>query len=221
MCHDNPMFKIHARIMGAISVMALVGCASDGEIPAAVQQERIRMATPVVTAAPPPPLQTPKPAAPGRPQPVYKNPTLAEVGHDAYVNERGELIPPGTKYVFADAGGWNLNAVRNPGQAYIPPENQVLVPTAPGAGYVPGIASPGAVRQELPSEPRLLFDLQDVRVTGMISKGDEARARELAGPGETAVFDERMGWVIVPSEVLRGVYNLPSQGGPRPTGGQP
>lgn len=200
-------------VVAALGVVWVCGCSTTGEVSPRQARERIRVAEPVVSVQPPPVVvEKPKPKPLDKPQPVYRNPTVAEVGFGPYVNERGELIEPGKKYVFVDPGGWNLDAVRNPERGYIPPENQVPVPGAPGRVYTPGGASPGAVREELPVQPRLLFDLSDIRVTGMIGRGDEARARELAGPGEVAVYDERMGWVIVPSEVLRGVYNLPSEG---------
>ncbi len=153
---------------------------------------------------------------PTEPLPIWKDAQVTRVELDAYVNENGEAFGPSVKYVVKQAGGWNIDALRNPHRAYVPTENVPPIPSssgfsanpmiAPGEAATPSTQTPGVVGAVQPS---IIQRMTDVRVTGFVEKSQETYARAMAKPGETPLFDEAMGWILVPQSVLVPANQLP------------
>lgn len=163
-----------------------------------------RMSDPSITAVPITPTEPPRVARiPQDPIPVYKPAKIRQVTLDAYVNERGEAFPPTTKYVVEDPGGWNMEALRSPQVAYVPPSSSLEIPVAPGMQYTTMNQTVGS--QAPPKDAngaRFLYNLKDVKITGFTEMSQEGRARSAASPSEATIFDEKLGWVLVPKSVL-------------------
>ncbi len=202
MCYRLPVLLI---------TLFLAGCAHSGS-------SRVSVAT--ASTAPAPIAVLPRPSTPAveavtitdDPLPVYRSPKVVKVTVAPYINAKGEAFPESTKYVFADEGGWNIEALRNPERAYIPADNVLKPRHAPGVEW--GVVSPGSAQVSefslnLVSAPvRQLFDLEQVRLTGFFERTDEPRARQEAdrlagGTGKgVAVYDQDLGWIIVPESAL-------------------
>jgi hypothetical protein len=162
-----------------------------------------RMADPVVTEIPITPTEPPRVArVPQDPIPVYKPAKIREVKMDAYVNERGEAFPPSTKYVIEDPGGWNMDALRSPQVAYVPPSSALEIPAAPGLKYTQMTQSSAIPGPAQGNPSRLLYNLKDVKITGYTEMAQESRARNMATPSEATIFDDKLGWILVPKSVL-------------------
>ncbi len=151
------------------------------------------------------------------PLPVWNDAQVVRVDLDAYVNEKGEAFGPSTKYVVKQPGGWNVDALRNPHRSYVPTENVPPVPSQNGFMANP-MVSPGTGAltvgdQVRPLQPSLLQDLSAVRITGFIERSQENLARGMAQNGEIPLFDESLGWVLVPQSAL-----VPSNQLPQPSG---
>lgn len=176
-------------------------------------RESARMADPVVTEIPITPTEPPRVARiPQDPIPVYKPAKIREITMDAYVNERGEAFPPSTKYVIEDPGGWNMDALRSPQVAYVPPSSALEIPSAPGLNYTQMTQSSAVPGPAQGNPSRLLYNLKDVKITGYTEMAQESRARSMAAPSEATIFDDKLGWILVPKSVLNA-----SQGAkPRP-----
>jgi len=188
-------------VLAALSISA---CASkEKRAEAAMDRAVARMADPVVTEIPITPTEPPRVArVPQDPIPVYKPAKIREIQLDAYVNERGEAFPPSTKYVIEDPGGWNMEALRSPQVAYVPPSSSLEIPSAPGLNYTSmtqSSADPGPARG---NASRLLYNLKDVKITGYTEMAQESRARGMASPSEATIFDDKLGWILVPKSVL-------------------
>jgi hypothetical protein len=162
-----------------------------------------RMADPVVTEIPITPTEPPRVArVPQDPVPVYKPAKIREVKMDAYVNERGEAFPPSTKYVIEDPGGWNMEALRSPQVAYVPPSSALEIPVAPGLNYTQMTQSSTSPGPAQGNASRLLYNLKDVKITGYTEMAQESRARSMASPSEATIFDDKLGWILVPKSIL-------------------
>ncbi len=154
------------------------------------------------------------------PIPVYTNPRVAKVHVAAYINDKGEAFQDTYKYVFVDEGHWNIEALHNPERAYIPAENVPKPQAAPGVIWgtvAPGEVAPPASSEHIPT--RKLFDLDQIRVTGYFNRADEPKARQEAGNlGEkfgtpVVIFDDDLGWIIVPQAALTPTIAI-SRAGP-------
>jgi hypothetical protein len=143
------------------------------------------------------------------PIPVYTNPRVVKVHVAAYINDKGEAFQDTYKYVFVDEGHWNIEALHNPERAYIPAENVLKPQAAPGViwgAVAPGEAAPQATSEHVPT--RKLFDLDQIRVTGYFDRADEPKARREAESLEekfgtpVVIYDDDLGWIIVPQAAL-------------------
>lgn len=141
------------------------------------------------------------------PQPVWKPTRIQRVQLDAYVDENGNLHRPSEMYVRVEQGGWNVDAVRRPG-AYIPPENSVKPYDLPGMNYGPSYTVPKSSANQTPTA---LFDMRQVRITGLTSRADREVAQSMVGVNEAVIFDEQVGWIIVPQSAMQGVVDVPSR----------
>jgi hypothetical protein len=157
------------------------------------------------------------------PIPVYTNPRVAKVHVAAYINDKGEAFQDTYKYVFVDEGHWNIEALHNPERAYIPAENVPKPQAAPGVIWgtvAPGEAAPPTAAEHVPA--RKLFDLDQIRVTGYFDRADEPKARrEAENLGEefgtpVVIYDDDLGWIIVPQTALAPTITV-SQSGPLET----
>jgi len=176
---------------------------------------------PVAATPPMPPAE--KAALDDAPLPVYTNPRVARVHVAAYINDKGEAFQDTYKYVFVDEGHWNIEALHNPERAYIPAENVPKPPAAPGVIWgtvAPGEVAPPATAGHVPA--RKLFDLDQIRVTGYFNRTDEPKARQEAeslgeesGPS-VVIYDDDLGWIIVPQAALTPAIAI-SRAGPAET----
>lgn len=156
-----------------------------------------------------------QPTAPHRytldeaPLPLYRDAEVMEIEMEAYLNEKGELVAPGKKWVVTKPGGWNMDAARSPERAYIPAEN--IAPLASANGYTamvfPGKEIIGSVddRRAGNQPARGVIELvkkESVRVLGFFSKNEEQRARSLLVAGEVLVFDQQLGYLAVPATIM-------------------
>jgi hypothetical protein len=157
------------------------------------------------------------------PIPVYTNPRVAKVHVAAYVNDKGEAFQDTYKYVFVDEGHWNIEALHNPERAYIPADNVLKPQAAPGVIWgtvAPGEAAPPTSSERVPT--RKLFDLDQIRITGYFDRVDERKARQEAESlGEkfgapVVIYDDDLGWIIVPQAALTPTIAL-SRAGPMET----
>lgn len=148
------------------------------------------------------------------PLPVWNDAQVVRVDLDAYVNEKGEAFGPSVKYVVKQPGGWNVDALRNPQRSYVPTENTPPVPSRNGYTTNPMVA-PGSELTDVPGQVRplqasLLQDLGQVRVTGFVERSQESYARSLAQAGEIPLFDESLGWILVPQSALIPATQIPA-----------
>jgi hypothetical protein len=160
------------------------------------------------------------------PIPVYNQATVRKVTLDAYVDANGNAYEPQTKYVVVNQGGWNLDALRAPNQAYVPAENTPPVPTAQGASDSPVVSpGPGSIYDSAPgagdaktaaagSSSSVLFAMDNIRITGFVEKSQGKEANALVKPGETLLYDATLGYIIVPSAVLERENAIPPPGSP-------
>jgi hypothetical protein len=177
----------------------------------------------IPVAATPPPPTAERAALDDAPLPVYTNPRVAKVHVAAYINEKGEAFQDTYKYVFVDEGHWNIEALHNPERAYIPADNVLKPQAAPGVIW--GTVAPGEAAPPTSSEPvpvRKLFDLDQIRITGYFDRADEPKARrEAENLGEkfgppVVIYDDDLGWVIVPQTALTPAIAI-SRTGPMET----
>lgn len=147
----------------------------------------------------------------GEPTSVWRPTVIAHVKTDAYVDENNVAWKPSEGYVVLQEGGWNMDAVRS-GNNYVPPQNALKPMNMPGVAY--GSATVAAAKQ---ADALPLFDVNstDVYYTNLLRPEDEAQARAMAGEGKVAILDPRLGWLIVPQAVAKGVIStsiqLPSE----------
>lgn len=137
------------------------------------------------------------------PEGVWEPTIISKVYMDAYVDSEGRLVAPTYMYVIKKQGGWNLNAVRE-SNAYIPPDNAAKPYDLPGVSW----GSSAVYANNETVSPKDLFDIDSVKLTGLVSRADEKAARGMAGAGEVVTFDERVGWVIIPQAQIDGVMNV-------------
>jgi hypothetical protein len=138
-----------------------------------------------------------RPAAAIAPEPVYRNPKIAMVYLRAHQDAQGRLFGPQIMYQVTDPGSWNVDAVEQ-GRGYISAVN-LEVPPSVGSPYV----VPAREVPPLPPESPLL-DLAvaaKTTLTGLGHPEDKPQAEALArqaGGGCTAVYDDQVGWLLVP-----------------------
>lgn len=157
-----------------------------------------RPAQPIVQILPPQGHYEPRVAEiPTNQVPIYRNPIIEEVEMAPYVNEDGNLVFPGKILVIREPGRWNLDAARRNQRYYIPPENLPPQMALPSHSYYNYIQTKRNDQLQLHQ-----MDLSKVRVTGMMRREDEALASQMVMPGETLVFDNRLGWLILPNSYL-------------------
>ena len=210
----------------AILALLLAGCASPHRKPKPGTETVSITATgiasiPVAATPQLPPAE--KTALDDAPLPVYTNPRVAKVHVAAYIDDKGEAFQDTYKYVFVDEGHWNIEALHNPERAYIPAENVLKPQAAPGVIW--GTVAPGeAALQSSPEHvpARKLFDLDQIRVTGYFNRADEPKARQEAenlgeefGP-PVVIYDDDLGWIIVPQAALTPVIGI-GRAGPMET----
>ncbi len=109
---------------------------------------------------------------PPDPGPVYRNPRIGVVYLRAHEDAEGRLLGPQAMYQVTDPGGWNVDALDGSGSPVPTPPSPLADPTR-AAG---------------------------VTITGLMDRGDRARADAMAaaeGPGRVAVFDDQAGWLIL------------------------
>lgn len=146
------------------------------------------------------------------PLPIWNSTKVQKVQLDAHVDEAGRLHPPSEMYVRTETGGWNLDAVRQPG-GYIPPENAVKPYDLPGTNYGPSYTVP---RNDTGS-PTALFDMRQVKITGLTSQADRRVAEGMKSDTEVCIFDDRVGWILVPQAAMQGTVQIPEQSKKMPT----
>jgi len=195
--------------------------------PSAVEVYQARREPPqpiqaALSVVPSAPINEPRPATLNQsPLPVWNDAQLVRVDLDAYVNEKGEAFGPSVKYVVKQPGGWNVDALRNPTRAYVPTENVPPVPSK--SGYTanplvsPGSAQPAGAPEVRPIQASLMQDLSSVRVTGFVERSQEPMARSMAQNGEIPIFDESLGWILVPSSALIPSNQIPAPAVPYQT----
>ena len=209
-----------------LGIMAmLAGCSSflpehktlPGPSAIEIYQARREPPTPVepaLSVLPRSPINEPQPTTlPQSPMPVWNDAQVVRVDLDAYVNEKGEAYGPSVKYVVKQAGGWNVDALRNPQRSYVPTENMPPIPSKNGFTANPMVA-PGAPdlsgAQVRPLQASMIQDLGNVRVTGFVERSQESMARALAQNGEVPLFDESLGWILVPQSALVPANQMPA-----------
>jgi|GEM_PF-1954982 hypothetical protein len=170
---------------------------------------------PALSVVPNAAINEPQPATINQsPLPVWNDAQLVRVDLDAYVNEKGEAFGPSVKYVVKQPGGWNVDALRNPTRAYVPSENVPPVPSKNGYTanpmVAPGSAQTPAGPSVRPIQASLIQDLSSVRVTGFVERSQEPLARSMAQNGEIPIFDESLGWILVPSSALVPSNQIPA-----------
>jgi len=195
--------------LALLSLMVLAaGCSTFKPRPASrnvsmTQQPITPEVTPVPLRIDPEPTQPSRKVVIEKPESIWTPTIIRKIKVDAYVDENGTLHPPTYKYVIERPGGWNLDAVRS-SSGYVPPQNEA------GPQSMPGFAYTGTAVEKSSANVIQLFDLESgqVKVTGLINEGDEPLARSMCALGEVAVFDNRVGWVIVPQAVMDGVMQI-------------
>lgn len=151
-------------------------------------------------ALPPQIVPAPQSSTPD-PSPVYKQSVVKKVYLDAYV-DGGVAYEPAVKWVVAEQGGWDLDAIRNPNRAYVPPSMSGNQPISQNGHLAPGEVP---VAQKT-ATIRDLYEVENVTVTGFVERGQEPLAREVAtkmGSDFIAVFDPDLGWLVIPKPVLQ------------------
>lgn len=131
-------------------------------------------------------------------------PKFRKVNLEPYVDENGVAYGPQVKYVMEDPGQWNMDALRNPAKAYIPPAMAVGM-SAPASYVVPNT---GEEPQAQPHKTlRDLYNLESVEITGFVERGQEPLAREMAAKYKDKkmipYFDDKLGWVLIPDSALQ------------------
>lgn len=193
----DKIFKLYLVMV----ITTLTGCASKPK-QGPNQSDLPRVSSPAIQAVPVTPVEAPRVARLSQdPIPVYQSAKVRQVRMDAYINERGEAFGPSIKYVVEDAGGWNMDALRNPQQSYVPPSAALDIPTAPGTKYT--TMSQSSSEPAGPKQGRFLYDLKDVKITGFTEMSQESRARAAAGPDDATIYDDSLGWVLVPKSIIR------------------
>jgi hypothetical protein len=164
----------------------LTGCSSPRERP-----------PPVVVVAPAeaPPAAEPPPE-PSRTESVYHNPKIGMVYLRAYQDAAGRLFGPQVMYQVTDPGSWNVDAIEQ-GKATIAAANLETPPDLDRPQIRPAREAPG------PPPPGPLLDpatAARTTITGLSRPEDKPRAEALAqeAGGHEAVFDDQVGWLLVP-----------------------
>jgi hypothetical protein len=179
-------------VLGAVLGLLPIGCSSPPSGAHLPLPLAVAPVAPMVLEAPPP-----RPATVMASEPVYRNPKIAMVYLRAHQAAAGRLFGPQIMYQVTDPGSWNVDAVEQ-GKGYISAAN-LEVPPSVGSPYV----VPAREVPPLPPESPLL-DLATVAkttITGLGRPEDKPQAEALArqaGSGCTAVYDDQVGWLLVP-----------------------
>lgn len=200
-------------VIAAAAALLLAGCSTASSV--SHRKPVTRVIVPAVTARP---VAATTGAAPGQMYPgqalpmaqtpasqgtpVFLPPKITKTVLAPYEDEKGRLFGPQVMYQVVQEGHMNVNALQNPDLAYIPPEN-IVVP--PGMGNP--VSTP-AMQRAAEEAPRLSLDTidpRDVTVTGLLSKiENRAEAERMAkAAGRRAVFDPDIGWILVPTSVVK------------------
>lgn len=109
----------------------------------------------------------------------------------------GEVHLPTRKLVIEEEARWNMEAVRNPHRAYVNPEHIRSVPARPGIDYnFANTAVPSEIPEQIPA--RDLTTMDNIDITGLFRKDQEAAAIAMASSSQQAIYDEDLGWILVP-----------------------
>lgn len=208
------MNSIHAIALLSAAIALLSGCAGKPPPQPSARQPSPVMGAAAVTAYKANVLVDQTQAA--RPMPVGEEPqavrtqdTIVEIELEPYIDENGNAYGPQKKYMIAKNGEWNRAALRNPTNSYIPVVNLETIPGP--ATYTPYL-SPGSVQSSTPtSDTRKvktladLYDVKNVTVTGLVERSQGPQAQKLAetaGGDLIAVYDEALGWILIPKANL-------------------
>jgi len=143
------------------------------------------------------------------PQAVRSQDTIVEIELEPYIDENGNAYGPQKKYMIAKNGEWNRTALRNPTNSYIPAVNLETIPGP--ANYTPYLSPGNAPQSPSPAEGRKvktlaeLYDVKNVTVTGLVERSQGPQAQKLAetaGSDLVAVYDEALGWILIPKANL-------------------
>ncbi|MDD2765942.1 MAG: hypothetical protein PHE83_18420 [Opitutaceae bacterium] len=137
-------------------------------------------------------------------QPIYIPGRVKKIYLEGGVDPDGNAFGPQEMWVKED-GHWNMDAVRHPSKAYIPPALAGDLP-APAAVVT---ANPVSDPQAAPVKTlRDLYKISDIIVTGFVERGQEPLALEQAakaGDKYVAYFDDNLGWILLPKSALQPV----------------
>ena len=139
-----------------------------------------------------------------QPVPYMNEPKLRIVHMKAYVDANGEAYLPSEKIVVAEAPSWNMDALNNPRSAYVPPAMMLPVGSSQGVTRfeAPGDKQQTAPPQNLGSTNKNLLSLPGVIQTRILKYQEQEKALALAKDGQVALFDEQLGWLLIPEKYL-------------------
>lgn len=190
------------RGLCALLPVLLASCAHTHHPPTAAPVTASFSATPVTPPPAPNPLEKAQLPPPAGAEPIYIPGTVKKVYLEGGVDENGNAFGPQEMWV-KEEGRWNMEAVRNPSKAYIPPDLTTELP-APGAVVT---ANPGSDPQAVPTKTlRDLYKISSIIVTGFVERGQEPLAREMAakqGGAYVAYFDDNLGWILLPKSAVQ------------------
>ena len=128
----------------------------------------------------------------------YRTPEKMRIVEVAgYRNERNEVIFPSRMLVIEEEAQWNMEAVRNPHRAYIKPEHIRALPNATPTNYNnANTAEITSLPEAIPT--RELATMDNIDITGLFRKDQELAAASMAGPEQVAIYDNDLGWVLIP-----------------------
>ena len=150
------------------------------------------------------------------PQPIWNNAKIREYHFSGYVDEHNRAHPPTSVSVIDQKGSWNLDAINNPSQSYIPEANVIPIPGSPSGQHghmiAPGTRTPSPIEalSQGPSKMPLLEDTSRVLVLGIMDKSNEQEARNFETDTHTIQYFASLGWCLVPREQLIDVKQLPN-----------
>lgn len=128
-----------------------------------------------------------------------------------WVDDQGQLHRNETITLIEEPTQWNPQALLNPHRAYIPVENQ---PVLPGTGQFSASAGPIAegVRKAGVNDKANIWEIygaENIQILDLpeYDQGEVAKrmVHEQLGPNWKELWDEKAGWVAVPIQQLRPV----------------
>lgn len=148
--------------------------------------------------AAPPIASTPVP-----PQAVYVNPKLVKVSLAPHIDHNGNLIGRTDLYEVVTPGHFNVSALQNPDNAFIPTEDAIIPPGLANPATLPAMHE--AAAHEPGHLPLDTIDPADVTITGLLasdSNRDQAEGMAKAAD-KVAYYDPDLGWVLLPKSAFR------------------